>query len=93
MSVYFPQHPDYHQFVKDPIDFRIIQQNLAQRTYDSVEDFAADVRRVFINCSEYFRPRAKEARAGIKLSASFETMFSDMGLDSSSTRATRSKRN
>ena len=74
------------------MDLGTIKQNLAAKAYDYVEDFAADVRQVFINCSEYCRPRGKEARAGIRLSAFFETQYSDMGLDATETRTTRSRR-
>lgn len=86
------ENPDYLQIIERPMDLGTIKQNLAAKAYDHVEDFAADVRQVFINCSEYCRPRGKEARAGIRLSAFFETQYSDMGLDTTEARTTRSRR-
>ncbi|KAL9952948.1 hypothetical protein ACROYT_G040281 [Oculina patagonica] len=86
------ENPDYLEFVQRPVDLGTIKKNLTAKAYDSVEDFAADVRQVFINCSEYCRPRGKEARAGVRLSAFFETQYSDMGLDATETRETRSRR-
>lgn len=86
------ENPDYLQFVQKPIDLGTIKKNLDDKAYEAVEDFAADVRRVFINCSEYCRPRGKEARAGVRLSAYFETQYSDLGLDATEGRTTRSRR-
>lgn len=86
------ENPDYLEYVQRPVDLGTIKKNLTAKAYDSVEDFAADVRQVFINCSEYCRPRGREARAGVRLSAFFETQYSDMGLDASETRTTRSRR-
>ena len=92
LGLFLFQNPDYLRFVQRPIDLGTIKKNLADKAYDSVEDFAADVRQVFINCSEYCRPRGKEARAGVRLSAFFETQYSDFGLDAAEGRATRSRR-
>lgn len=86
------ENPDYLRFVQRPVDFGTIKKNLADKAYESVEDFAADIRQVFINCSEYCRPRGREARAGVRLSAFFETQYSDLGLDVTEGRATRSRR-
>ncbi|KAK2567493.1 Bromodomain adjacent to zinc finger domain protein 1A [Acropora cervicornis] len=86
------KNPDYRNFVQKPIDLGTIKNNLSDKTYESVEDFASDVRQVFINCSEYCKPRGKEARAGVRLSAFFETQLTELGLDASEGRTTRSRR-
>ncbi|XP_015763887.1 PREDICTED: bromodomain adjacent to zinc finger domain protein 1A-like [Acropora digitifera] len=86
------KNPDYRNFVQRPIDLGTIKNNLSDKAYESVEDFASDVRQVFINCSEYCKPRGKEARAGVRLSAFFETHLTELGLDASEGRTTRSRR-
>lgn len=86
------ENPDYLGFVEKPIDLGTIKGNLNDKAYESVDDFASDVRRIFINCSEYCKPRGKEARAGVRLSAFFETQYSELGLDENEGRTTRSRR-
>ncbi|KAK3751462.1 hypothetical protein QZH41_000753 [Actinostola sp. cb2023] len=74
------KYPNYN---RNPINLSTIQTNVQVHAYNSVEDLISDVRKVFIDCAEHFRPRAKEARAGVRLSAFFETRLSEIGLDMS----------
>ena len=74
------------------MDFSTIERKLTSRQYHSVEEFVADVRQIFFNCAEYNKPRTREARAGVRLSALFETRFGELGLDVSESRGPRTRR-
>ena len=84
--------PDYKTVIKTPMDFQTIKTKLSSHQYNTTDDFAADVRLVFFNCSEYNKPRTKEARAGVRLSAYFETRYGELGLDTSEQRRPRTRR-
>ncbi|EDO44054.1 predicted protein, partial [Nematostella vectensis] len=62
----------------DRLNLATIQKKLTSSQYGSIDEFLEDVRKVFINCAERSRPRSKETKAGARLSAFFETKFSDM---------------
>ena len=74
------------------MDLKTIDDKLSSRQYHSVEDFASDVRQIFFNCAEYNKPRTREARVGVRLSALFETRFGELGLDASDNKPTRARR-
>ena len=74
------------------MDFQTIKTKLSSHQYNTTDDFTADVRLVFFNCSEYNKPRTKEARAGVRLSAYFETRYGELGLDTSEQRRPRTRR-
>jgi bromodomain adjacent to zinc finger domain protein 1A len=86
------QVPDYKTIIKIPMDLQTIKTKLSGHGYSSTEEFTADIRQIFFNCSEYNKPRTKEARAGIRLSAYFETRYGELGLDSSEQRGPKTRR-
>ncbi|XP_048585941.1 bromodomain adjacent to zinc finger domain protein 1A isoform X2 [Nematostella vectensis] len=94
------EHEDADPFVgstgrgkqSDRLNLATIQKKLTSSQYGSIDEFLEDVRKVFIDCAERSRPRSKETKAGARLSAFFETKFSDMGLDTSDVRTVRSSR-
>ena len=86
------QVPDYKRIIKTPMDFQTIKTKLSNRRYNSTDEFTADMRQVFFNCSEYNKPRTKEARAGVRLSAYFETRYGELGLDFTEQRGPRTRR-
>ena len=74
------------------MDLQTVKTKLSNHQYNSTDDFAADIRQIFFNCSEYNKPRTKEARSGIRLSTYFETRFGELGLDSTEQRGPRTRR-
>ena len=49
--------PDYHEIIKNPIDFSVIKQRLNSNLYHSMQDFINDMQLVFDNCElklQYF---------------------------------------
>lgn len=45
--------PDYYQVIKDPIDFKTIQERATRREYATLDQFTNDIMRVFHNCRLY----------------------------------------
>lgn len=45
--------PDYHEFIRRPMDFGTVRARLQTTAYASVDDYAADVRLVFANSRIY----------------------------------------
>ena len=86
------QVPDYRTIIKTPMDLQTIKTKLSSHRYNSTDEFTVDIRQVFFNCSEYNKPRTKEARAGVRLSAYFETRYGELGLDSTEQRGPRTRR-
>ncbi|KAF9188196.1 nuA3 HAT complex component nto1 [Haplosporangium sp. Z 11] len=57
---------DYHDVIKDPICFQIINEKLDAHIYQSVEEFADDVRRIYHNCLTYNKVDTPYYRAAVR---------------------------
>lgn len=45
--------PDYHEIIKNPMDFGTIKEKLATSSYTKCQEFCNDVELVFSNCIRY----------------------------------------
>ncbi|PXF42781.1 Transcription factor GTE10 [Gracilariopsis chorda] len=68
------QCPDYLVRVKKPMDYGTIRKRLEKGAYDSLDDVAADVRQIKINCCQYNGEDHQFSRWAIELSNKFEVM-------------------
>ena len=41
---------DYHDIIKRPMDLGTVKRKMDARVYADPEEFASDVRQIFINC-------------------------------------------
>ncbi|KAI8320334.1 Bromodomain-containing protein, partial [Martensiomyces pterosporus] len=48
--------PDYHLFIKEPMDFGTIKRKLEEFRYRSIEVFEYDLNLVVRNCMAYNKP-------------------------------------
>ena len=48
--------PDYHKYIKKPMDFRTITEKLHNGQYENAKEFENDVRLVFSNCYKFNGP-------------------------------------
>lgn len=64
--------PNYHEIVKEPMDFGTIQGKLANNQYENGDEFERDVRLVFTDCY-LFNPEGNDVHAmGKKLELIFD---------------------
>lgn len=77
--------PNYYEIVKKPMDFQTIGEKLGRpgerRGYGTVLEFRDDVRQVFVNCREYNLIGHPVRTLGDKLSARFESMWAESGIE------------
>uniref|UniRef100_A0A1Y1JZE7 Histone-lysine N-methyltransferase n=1 Tax=Photinus pyralis TaxID=7054 RepID=A0A1Y1JZE7_PHOPY len=59
--------PEYYQRITDPIDVSTIEQNVATGVYCSVENFDADMNKVFINAVRFFGRTSEPGIAATRL--------------------------
>ncbi|KAJ6625468.1 histone acetyltransferase GCN5 [Mycena sp. CBHHK59/15] len=45
--------PDYYDFIKEPMDFKTMEEKLQANEYPTIEAFLADAQLVFDNCKRY----------------------------------------
>ncbi|XP_074641333.1 bromodomain adjacent to zinc finger domain protein 1A-like [Tubulanus polymorphus] len=64
--------PDYHDFIKNPMDFSTVRAKLNKYEYSGTIEVIDDIRLIFKNCEEYNRPEADEFKCGISMSKYFE---------------------
>jgi len=63
------------------MDLSTVQSKLTDERYDSADEFVADVRLIFTNCSAYYSmPTSAQRTAGDKLSRHFERRLKDLQL-------------
>ncbi|XP_041365751.1 E3 ubiquitin-protein ligase TRIM33-like [Gigantopelta aegis] len=69
------QAPNYYKIIKNPMDFTKVKCKLSRQHfnhYNCVEDFIADVKLVFINCSTYNTDSSEVGKAGLIVKKYFE---------------------
>jgi|LakMenEpi03Aug12_release.lakeMendotaPanAssembly.Ray.scaffolds.fasta_scaffold1111299_1 hypothetical protein len=44
---------DYHDIIKNPMDFLTIKEKLKRHEYNNIEQFISDIQLVFTNCIKY----------------------------------------
>ncbi|KAF5285438.1 hypothetical protein FQA39_LY16692 [Lamprigera yunnana] len=59
--------PEYYQRITEPIDLTVIEQNVATGVYHSVENFDADMSKVFLNAVRFFGRTSEPGIAATRL--------------------------
>ncbi|XP_040573332.1 bromodomain-containing protein 2 isoform X1 [Lepeophtheirus salmonis] len=73
---------DYDKVIKNPMDLGTIKNKMDNRSYNSAQEFAADVRLIFTNCFKYNPPEHEVVAMARKLQDVFEMKFSKIPDDS-----------
>lgn len=76
----FLQYPNYHEVISNPMDLHTVKQKIKTGKFDSLDDFAKDVRLIFSNCLKYHKRHSPIGKAGVSLKAFFEKRCADLGL-------------
>jgi len=61
------QVPDYHEVIKDPMDFSTMQKKVDQHQYLTLDDFEGDFDRVWRNAMTYNDPSTVYYRAAVRM--------------------------
>ena len=62
------------------MDLHTVKQKIKTGKFDSLDDFAQDVRLIFSNCLKYHKRHSQIGKAGVSLKAFFEKRCADLGL-------------
>uniref|UniRef100_UPI00398F8120 bromodomain-containing protein 3-like n=1 Tax=Pristiophorus japonicus TaxID=55135 RepID=UPI00398F8120 len=66
---------DYHDIIKHPMDLSAVKKKMGNHEYRDTQEFAADVRLIFLNCYKYNPPDHAIVVMGRKLQDVFEMHF------------------
>ncbi|XP_060133440.1 bromodomain testis-specific protein [Zootoca vivipara] len=66
---------DYHDVIKHPMDLETIKKKMENCEYKDTQEFAADVRLMFMNCYRYNSPDHEVVAMARKLQDVFEMLF------------------
>ena len=72
------QIPQYFEFIKNPSDISTVEKRLAAHGYAVVEDFVADIRRIFTNCYTFNGPDSPISAMARNVEALFEKQLVKM---------------
>ncbi|KAG0046748.1 histone acetyltransferase [Gryganskiella cystojenkinii] len=64
---------DYYSYIKDPMDLSTLESNVDADTYETLDDFARDCRKIFDNCRLY----NGESTPYVKCANKLEKVFKD----------------
>jgi len=67
--------PDYFSVIKHPMDLQTLEINLLNKKYESINQFATDMRRIWTNCYTYNAPETDVSLMARKLDSLFEEKF------------------
>jgi len=68
--------PDYPTIITNPMDLSTVESKLNDREYETLDDFAKDVRLIWKNAEKYNGPEHPVSKMGQTLSVEFEKKFS-----------------
>ncbi|XP_067894142.1 bromodomain-containing protein 3-like [Heterodontus francisci] len=66
---------DYHDIIKHPMDLSAVKKKMNNQEYRDSQEFAADMRLMFLNCYKYNPPDHEVVAMGRKLQDVFEMHF------------------
>uniref|UniRef100_A0ACB8F426 Uncharacterized protein n=1 Tax=Sphaerodactylus townsendi TaxID=933632 RepID=A0ACB8F426_9SAUR len=66
---------DYHTVIKHPVDLGSIKTKMENHEYKDTQEFAADIRLMFMNCYRYNSPDCEVVAMARKLQDVFEMQF------------------
>lgn len=69
---------DYLEKVPRPMDLGTIKAKMDRREYSTADEFAADVRQIWLNCYLYWKPNDPLWNLAKKLEKTFEEKFAEM---------------
>ncbi|XP_072130696.1 bromodomain testis-specific protein [Mobula birostris] len=69
---------DYHNVIKHPMDLSAVKRKLGNQEYKDREEFAADMRLMFLNCYKYNPPDHEVVAMARKLQDVFEMLFAKL---------------
>ena len=69
--------PDYLEVVKDPIDLSTVERNLKAGVYNNSQQFANDVRRIWLNAFTYNAHESEMFYITLELATYFEKLFKE----------------
>ncbi len=72
---------DYYKIITDPMDFTSIKCKLKDNSYKKVEDFEADVHKVFDNCIKYNGETNQYSLISKKMRKEFESQMKTFSMD------------
>jgi hypothetical protein len=67
--------PDYYSIIKYPMDLKTVETNIFSNKYETVQQFATDMRRIWTNCYTYNPPETDVSLMAKKLDTLFEEKF------------------
>ena len=88
--------PDYLEIIKDPMDLSTVERNLKAGVYGNSQQFANDMRRIWLNAFTYNAHESEMFYIALELATYFEKQFKEaenlvFGTDSPSLKLTRDK--
>jgi hypothetical protein len=69
---------DYFKYIKNPMDFGTIKQNLKNHVYTCIEEFLQHVQLVFDNCIQYNGPNSQVSEFCRNVQAEYEKQFENL---------------
>ena len=73
--------PDYHEIIKNPIDFSVIKQRLSSNLYHNMQDFIDDMQLVFDNCELYNGRDSTLGRQCTKVREEFRKLYEQFNVE------------
>ena len=72
---------DYHEVVRNPVDFGTIKQRLSTNHYHTAQEFVDDVLLVFDNCLLYNGESSNVGRMCNKVRNEFKNLYEEFNLE------------
>jgi histone acetyltransferase len=69
--------PHYCEVIKSPMDLSTLENNVMEKRYNTIDQFAADMRLIFTNCFKYNAEDTVYSRSAKELEKYFEKLMSD----------------
>lgn len=69
---------DYYETIKQPMDLGTMRKKMENREYNTIEEFAVDMRLIVTNCYKYNPPDHDVVGMAKKLSEAFESRYAKM---------------
>ncbi|KAJ3344246.1 histone acetyltransferase [Gonapodya sp. JEL0774] len=67
--------PDYYEIIKEPMDLRTLGTKVDEGAYETMEEFARDVQKIFDNCRQYNEPATPYVKCANALERYFLQRF------------------
>jgi len=70
--------PDYLEIIQDPVDLSLVERNLKLGIYQNSQEFAIDVRRIWLNAFTYNATNTEMFYITLELATYFERQFKEL---------------